>query len=171
MRSALESMKTPLTLVVLLIILVGGFLWGYKQITTPIPPIPPDPCVTISLDGGVLHSNQVTVNVYNAGSVVGRANRVSTALKSKGFIVDTVTNQEDPVQKTTIVGSKTDNPEVKLVASMFKDVEIKGDDRVDNSVDVIIGDTYAGFNSNAATQISVPGGKACLPSQSPTAAA
>lgn len=171
MRSALQAMKTPLTLIVLLIVLVGGFWWGYTQLTTPIPPIPPDPCVTTTLDGNVLKSSQVTVKIYNTGSVVGRASKISTQMKTKGFVVSGVTNAEDPVEQTTIVGSKADNPEVTLVAGMFKDAEIVEDGRVDNSVDVIVGDTYGGFNAQGPTQVAVPEGVACLPSQTPTAAA
>jgi hypothetical protein len=167
-RKVFDIVKTPLTLIILLVILVGGFLWGWKQVTAPIPTTPPAPCVTTKLANSTLQSKQVTVRLYNSGSVAGRATKIATDLKTRGFTVSTIANTDTPVNKTTIIGSKTDNPEVKLVAGMFKDVVIKADGRVDNTVDVIVGDTYGGFNDNGATSIKVSSGVACIPSATAT---
>ncbi|WP_028708780.1 LytR C-terminal domain-containing protein [Propionicicella superfundia] len=171
MRKVFDIVKTPLTLIILLVILVGGFWWGWKQVSAPIPTTPAAPCVTTKLKDNTLHANQVTVRVYNSGSIAGRATKISTELKNKGFKVPTVTNSDDPVEKTTIIGSSADNPEVKLVAGMFKGAQITADGRVDNTVDVVVGDTYGGFNDKGATSIKVSSGVACIPSATPTATA
>lgn len=168
MRKVLARIKTPLTLVVLLVVLFFGFWWGWKQVSAPIPTKPPEPCVTQTLKGGVLQANQVTVRLYNGGSVTGRATKISTDLKAKGFDVTTIANTDEAIEKTVIVGSSADNPEVKLVAGFFKDATIRADQRVDNTVDVLVGDTYGGFNSGAATTIKVAGGVACLPQATAT---
>lgn len=166
MRTVLDAAKTPVTLLVLLAILGFGFWWGWQQVTTPIPPKPPEPCVTQTVPDGVLRASQVTVRVYNGGSVSGRAAKIGVDLRAKGFKVPTVTNTEERIEKTVIVGASADNPEVKLVASFFKDATIKADNRPDHTVDVLVGNQYGGFNANAANSMKVPGNVVCLPKES-----
>lgn len=166
MRKVLDAAKTPATLLVLLATLGFGFWWGWGQLTAPIPAKPPEPCVTQTVAGGVLRANRVTVRVYNGGSVTGRASKIGVELRAKGFKVPTVTNTEERIEKTVIVGATAANPEVKLVASFFKDAIIRADNRPDNTVDVLVGNQYGGFNANAATSIKVPGNVVCLPRES-----
>jgi hypothetical protein len=162
-HKVLGVFKTPLTLILLLVLLIGGFWWGWRQVTAPVPTTPPEPCVVVDLSDGRLHSTQVTVRVYNAGSVGGRASRVATNLRAKGFTVQRVSNWEEAVDKTVVVGAKADNPEVKLVVPFFKEAEVREDGRPDNTVDIIIGNDYPGFNDTAPTSIAVEGKKACVP--------
>ncbi len=168
MRKVLDAAKTPATLLVLLLILGVGFWWGWGQLTAPIPAKPPEPCVTQTV-AGVLRANQVTVRVYNGGSVTGRAAKIGVDLRAKGFKVPTVTNTDERIEKTVIVGAAAANPEVKLVAAFFKDATIRPDNRPDNTVDVLVGNQYGGFNANAPTTIKVPGNVVCLPRESAAA--
>lgn len=171
MRQVFGKLKTPLTLIILLVILFVGFMWGWKQVTAPMPTTPPDPCVNQPVKNGRLTADLVTVRIYNSGNVSGRATKIATDLRAKGFRVTSVSNKEPLIEKTTITGSSENNPEVKLVAGFFADAEIKADGRVDNSVDVVVGNTYGGFNAKAATSIAVEGTQVCLPSPTPTAVA
>lgn len=168
MRKVLQAARTPATLVLLLVLLGVGFWWGWGQVTAPIPTKPPEPCVTQTVAGGVLKANQVTVRVYNGGSVTGRATKIGVDLRAKGFKVPTVTNTEERIEKTVIVGADKNNPEVLLVAAFFKDVTIREDKRPDHTVDVLVGNQYGGFNANAPTTIKVPGNVVCLPKETPT---
>ena len=70
MRETIRVLKTPVTLLVLLAVLLGGAWWGYKSVIAPPPEPPKDPCVMQSVNGGKLKSSQVTVNVYNGSSFV-----------------------------------------------------------------------------------------------------
>ena len=80
-----------------------------------------------------------------------------------GFHTKSAANTSEQVGATTIVGAATDSPEVQLVAGFFVDPQTRGDDRTDGTVDVLLGDSYSGFNDDAPTSIDVPGGVICIP--------
>lgn len=160
-----RQIKTPLTLLVLLGLLLYGGWWGYHKVLEPPPPPPPTPCVPQSVEKGQVRSSQVTVRVFNGGKTRGLAGDVGAGLKSRGFKVTTVANTDQSVAETQIIGAKADNPEVKLVAGFFKKAKIKADGRSDRSVDVLVGDKYGGFNKNAKTTIKVTDKTVCLPSE------
>ncbi|GAA1370906.1 hypothetical protein GCM10009638_01040 [Luteococcus sanguinis] len=138
----------------------------------PPPAAPQTPCVDQSV-GKALTTKQVTVKVYNGGRKTGLAGRVAAQLKAKGFIIGRTANTETRVTTTQIIGANPDNPEVKLVAGFFKGAKISGDDRLDHSVDVLVGQETTGFTASAPTSIAV-NGAVCLPATgtpTPSAAA
>lgn len=161
MRQFIRVVKTPLTLLALTALVAFGGFWGYKNATAEIPPRPAEPCVMTDV-GGVLTPKYVTVRTLNAGLNGGLAKRVSTELRSHGFYILKVNNSEERRSDTVIVGNSKDDPEVKLVAGFFKNVKRAGDGRVDHVVDVLLGDDYAGTQSNPKTKIAVKG-PVCLP--------
>jgi hypothetical protein len=157
--------RTPVTLLILLGVLLYGAWWGYHNVIAPIPPPAPQPCVTQSIAKGQLKSNQVTVSVYNGGDRKGLAADVGRALRGKGFKVLRTANTEENVQKTVIIGADAKSPEVVFVKSFFKDSVVRTDKRVDHSVDVLVGNKYAGFNKGAKTTYEVKSRTVCLPAQ------
>lgn len=164
-----RQVATPLTLLLLLAVLIGGAWWGYKNVIKPIPPAQASPCVTQKV-GDKLTANKVTVNVYNGGYKQGLAGTVSKALKAKGYVIKHVDNTDERVKQTVIVGADVNNPEVKLVAANFKNATVKADQRADHTVDVLVGTEFAGMNPKAPNFIKVPGGEVCLPaSKTPSA--
>jgi len=114
---------------------------------------------------------KVTVNVYNGGEVRGLAGDVASKLAKKGFQVNNPSNTSQAVTTTVIVGANVNNPEVKLVLSMFKKAKARADGRSDRSVDVLVGSKYGGFNDKAKNWIAVSTSTVCLPSTAPTASA
>ena len=70
-----------------------------------------------------------------------------------------------------IVGADPKNPEVLLVKSFFKEALVKGDKRVDRTVDVLVGNKYGGFNKGANRTYTVNADTLCLPSQAKTTSA
>src|SRR5215203_664753 len=96
-----------------------------------------------------LKSSQVTVKVFNGGSKRGLAGDVGRALRDRGFNVIRTTNTAEKISKTVIVGADPKNPEVLLVKGFFKGAVVKGDKRVDHTVDVLVGNKYGGFNKGA----------------------
>jgi len=160
--------RTPITLLVLLGVLLYGAWWGYKNVIQTVPVPPPDPCVTQTLGKGGLRSSQVVVKVYNGGDRKGLAADVSRALRGKGFRVSGTDNTNEKIQKTVIVGADVKNPEVLMVRTFFKDAVLRADGRADHSVDVLVGNKYAGFNKDAKTTYVVKSKTVCLPAPSPT---
>lgn len=166
-RVVLRSLVTPVVLLVLLGGLIGAAWWGYKAVFAPFVGPPPTPCVTKAATA--LSSAEVATRVLNGGFTSGLAGKVGAALESKGFQVVRITNTEERVKKTVVVGRTVDAPEVKLVAGFFTEPELRADGRIDGTVDVLVGSEHQGMNMEAPVQIEVPGGEVCLrPSGSPS---
>ncbi len=160
--------RTPITLLVLLGVLLYGAWWGYRNIIQPVPKIPPPPCVEQTVTKGQLQASQIVVKVYNGGDRRGLAGDVTRLLRRKGFKVTLTTNTVEKIQKTVIVGAGAKNPEVLFVKSFFKDAVVRADKRTDGSVDVLVGNKYGGFNKDAKSTYAVKTKTVCLPSQTPT---
>jgi hypothetical protein len=163
--------RTPITLLILLGVLMWGAWWGYTNILAPVPKIPPPPCVEQTLAKGQLKASQVIIKVYNGGDRRGLAGDVGRSLRNKGFKVTLTTNTVEKISKTVIVGANAKNPEVLFVRSFFKDSVVRADKRNDGSVDVLVGNKYGGFNKDAKTTYTIKSKTACLASQTPTPSA
>lgn len=159
---------TPVVLLLLLGFLFWGASWGWKNLTAPLPEPSPTPCVTVPAK--TITPKNVTIrNVSNGGFTTGLAGRVGAHLKGQGFTILHIRNTEERVAKTVVRGSADNQAALDLVASQFKEAIIEHDDRVDGTVDVLVGTQYAGVNPDALKEISTPGGVNCeYPSPSPT---
>lgn len=158
--------RVPITLLILLGVLLYGANWGFKNVFAEIPPAPPPSCIQQKVPKGQLKADQVTVRVYNGGDKHGLAGDIGRTMRGKGFKVSITTNTKERIKGTVIVGSGAKNPEVLLVHSFFKKATIRVDGRVDGSVDVLVGSTYAGFNKKAKNVINVGEKAVCLPASS-----
>jgi hypothetical protein len=156
--------RTPVTLVILLAVLVYAAYWGYTNVIAPVPPPPPSPCVQQTLPKRQLATKQVYVKVFNGGNSRGLAANVGRALRSAGFKVTATSNTIEKIDDTVIVGAGARDPEVLLAKSFFKGARVRADGRADHSVDVLVGNKYAGFNKNAKKTMSVKADTLCLPS-------
>jgi hypothetical protein len=160
--------RTPVTLLILFGVLLYGAYWGYNNIIKPVPALPPEPCVVQNLPNGQLKTGQVVVRVYNGGDRKGLEADVGRSLRGKGFRVTLTTNTVEKIQKTVIVGADVNNPEVKFVKTFFKESVVRSDQRVDRTVDVLVGNKYGGFDKKAKTTYQVETDTVCLPSQTPS---
>lgn len=156
--------RTPVTLLILLAVLVYAAYWGYTNVIAPVPAPPPTPCVQQTLAKHQLSTKQVYVKVFNGGNSRGLAANVGRSLRGKGFKVTGTTNTIEKIEQTVIVGAGERDPEVLLTKSFFKGATVRADGRADHSVDVLVGNRYGGFNKNAKTSISVSSNTLCLPS-------
>ncbi|MBK8446745.1 MAG: LytR C-terminal domain-containing protein [Micropruina sp.] len=161
MREVVRVVKTPLTLLVLLGLVVFGGWWGLRHATAAIPARAAEPCVMTDV-GNKLTPKHVTVRTLNAGLRGGLAKRASTTLRSYGFYILKVNNSDERMAQTVVVGNSKDDPEVKLVAGFFKNAKRQGDGRVDHVVDVLLGDDFAGYVTDPKKSIAVDG-PVCLP--------
>jgi hypothetical protein len=168
-RKVVRLVSTPLTLAILLGGLVYGAYWGFQQVTAEVEVAPPVACVTQPMTE--LTAAEVTVNVYNAGNQSGLASRIAETLGAAGFRIGHVDNSDESVLALRIIGAASTNPEVRLVASWFVDPEIQADQRVDHTVDIILGlnfDEETGLGAEPLTSLPIPTGQVCLPSISPS---
>lgn len=164
-------LRTPVTLVVLLVVLGYGAWWGYKSVLT-VPVSTANACVSQTLSQ--LVPTQVTVRVLNGGDTKGLASEVARNLKARGYKVTTIGNTDETITTPVIVGATADSPAVMLVASNFTGATTRADNRNDGTVDVLIGANEANLmpSTGYATSVPIPNGTACLPrttsSPSPT---
>ena len=93
MREVVRVVKTPLTLLVLLGLVVFGGWWGLRHATAAIPARAAEPCVMTDV-GNKLTPKHVTVRTLNAGLRGGLAKRASTTLRSYGFYILKVNNSD-----------------------------------------------------------------------------
>lgn len=148
-----------LTLVVAAAIFAFGGITGFRLLTSSADTADPAPTCTNKTvaKGGQLDSNLITVNVYNASTRSGLANRVTINLQTNGFLGGTIGNNESATKpgRVAILTDDPDDPRVRLVAQQFKDkVEFKKPDvTVEGGVIVIVGDDYSGLKKKAPTKI------------------
>lgn len=156
--------KTPLIIGIILVLMFFSYHWAKEIVFPKDRHISQNPCVEIST-GPELLPKQVLVHVYNSGNRTGLAGRQAAALKEKGFNIGNIKNTAREAQNILIIGNAVENLEVKLVASYFKEPKIIADDRIDHSVDVILGNKYAGLSEKPLSGIPNPAGKLCLPTE------
>ena len=159
----LRAIRVPLTLLILLGLLCYGAWWGWTRVVAPTPKAPVEPCIQQNVSKGQLKSSQVTVNVFNGGHKRGLAGDVAKDLNNAKFKIGKVGNTDRSVSGTVIVGAGAKNPEVLLVKGFLKGAKIRVDKRANHSVDVLVGNSYGGFNKKAKTSIAVKGKSVCLP--------
>lgn len=159
-----RTLKTPVTLLVLLVFVALAGKWALDAATAPVPPRPPEPCVMTKV-GPALTPEKVTIRVFNGTETNGLAKRYAATLRADGFVrVVKIGNTPKPdVVKSRLVGFKVDSPEVLLVKQAFKDIEVVADGRADHSVDVVIGKEFAGWSDRANLSVPIPSGQVCLP--------
>jgi hypothetical protein len=156
-----RQLKTPIAFVILLGILAFGGWYGYHLVVTGERPVLPDPCVTVSV--AELKPSNVSVRVYNGGTLRGLATDTGKQLKSAGFIVTSTGNTDRAINDTVIVGYAADSPEVQFVASWFVRATIEADGRQDHSVDILVGEAGGELVANPPQSYVVPSGQACVP--------
>lgn len=160
--------RTPITMVILLVVLVGGAWWGWNSLTSSSE----QNCVEQKLPNNRLVPKQVVVNVYNGGAKAGTAQKTADELRKRGFNVHKVAN-EPRGEKTNIVavrGAAAGSPELRLLLGQLSQVPQKvGDARADHTVDLVVGVKYTGLNNRGVTSIAVPADSTvCLPSVRPS---
>lgn len=171
----IRTIGTPVVLLALLGFLIWGASWGWRNLTAPLPSESPTPCVTTP--ASTVSSANVTIrSVENGGFAQGLAGRVAQHLRNNGFTVLHVRNTDERVAETIIRGNAENEAALELLQSHFFDSVIQHDDRVDGTVDVLVGTTYAGVNQDFKREVNTPEGVTCefqspSPSASPSEAA
>ncbi|NEA35395.1 LytR C-terminal domain-containing protein [Streptomyces sp. SID13031] len=161
--------RTPITMVVLLGVLVGGGWWGWNSLTqSSAEPT----CVDTQMANDRLTPKQVSVNVYNGGAKAGTAAAVAKVLTKRGFHVNKIANEPkgDKVVGVVLRGTTVNAPEMNLIAGQVKGkVKAAADARSDHTVDLVVGVGYPGLRDVGIPSIALPKNSTlCLPSIRPT---
>jgi hypothetical protein len=165
------NIRTPLTLIALVGVLVVGLMVGWRLATKEAPSLrestaSSEPsCEVRQLPAGsTLRAGQVTVNVLNSGTTPNLAGDTMRALTRRGFEGGVTGNAPDGVRAASVL-ILDPNPkasQVRLVARQFgRRIEIRrpAEDADPAAVDIIVGN---GFDSrdldrNAPTSMKVKG--------------
>lgn len=161
--------KTPITLGILVVILVGAAFYGWQAVRAPTTNVGADggpgktpgttaatpPCkkVTQVRKGDRIDAGDVLVNVYNASSVPGLASGTLTALAAKGFQSGLADDAPTGTTATnvTILAKNNQDPAVQLVAQQFTGTVTFSTDDLGSGVDVVLGEQFESVDPQAKT--------------------
>ena len=154
--------KTPVTMLILLVLLLGAAFYGWQTIISPATegdptatgPKPTDKCEQVLQfhRGQLIRSDDIVVNVYNAGSIANLAEDTLNDLKQRGFKSGAFDNAPSRVSATnvTILTQGKLTPQVRLVAKQFKgEVKYARGAPIETGIDIIVGDEFRGIDANA----------------------
>jgi hypothetical protein len=161
-----RRLTTAATLLVLVVVRCVMAVWGLRAATAPIPgetsgssskdPTcgPEDQTVAKYLRRG-----EVTVSVYNAGAISGRAQKTMDLLEGAGFKVGEVKNAPEGVKvpRAAVYSTKADDPADMLVAQALgkKTQVVHSDAELGPGVHVIIGDKFKKLDPRAPKRIEL----------------
>lgn len=160
---------TPVILLGLLGVLLWSASWGWRALTAPLPSASPTPCIT--QEAAVLSPAQVSINVYNGGTTSGLAGRVGNYFEKAGFNLGRIANTEQKITTTVVRGNPDQQAHLDLVVSHFKSAAVEYDERIDGSVDVLVGTEFDDFADKPLAEVQLSTGSTCVvaPSASPSA--
>jgi len=143
---ARRSKRTAITLLIVIGVLAGAFYYASSYWTKGGTKAGAAASCSVTMDPtGQVYPSQVTVNVYNATTRTGLAATAAKSVKSRGFVIGTVSN--DPLKKS-ITGpgeirfGAAGERAAKLVQALVPGSALVKDTRADASVDLVLGGDY-----------------------------
>jgi hypothetical protein len=149
MNAAQARLRSAITLVAMVVLLLGGVAWAWSAVSEPFPEREEAAiCTTRQLvEGDKVYPDQVTVSVLNAGDREGLADRTMTALVDAGLARGELGNapEDSAVNQVQIWSTDLDNPGVRLVKSYLgKSANVVRRDPPLPGVNVIVGEDFPG---------------------------
>jgi len=166
-----RRISSALTLVVAVLVLVGGAAYGATLLLADADTTVEGPTCTDTVvrKGEKLTSNLVTVHVRNASQKSGLANRASLQLQRRGFLAGSIANAPEGVRASgaTILTADPNDDMVRLVAR-----QLRGDVRIqkppvgvalDEGVTLVVGGGYSGLRQAPAAVAATQDVTVCVP--------
>lgn len=150
-----HRLRTAITLIVLLAVVLGGAAWGWSRLTSPAAEEAGGPCTETEVGAGDrVRTDQVVVTVLNAGDRSGLASRTMNDLTDRGFVPGQEANAPDGtrVSRAQIWTDEPRSPAVMLVRDHLGGASVVRRDPVGVGVNVVVGD---GFTRLAAGRRAV----------------
>jgi len=160
-----RALTTGATLVAAAVVLCIMAVWGLRAVTAPIgdDTSSSDTTSCPSQDKTVtqyVRRADVTVSVYNAGDLSGRAQATMDLLERAGFKPGEVKNAPDGVNaaRAVVYSTEADDPAAELVALAFgpKTQVVHSDEELGPGVDVVIGDKFKRLDPGAPNRLKLP---------------
>ncbi|UYM07696.1 LytR C-terminal domain-containing protein [Solicola gregarius] len=159
--------RGAVTLVVLGVLFVVGIVAGFRLVTSPIPELELQndeseaTCKKVTLEpGSKLSRGQVTVDVYNAGSVSGLASQTQRRLSRYDYQRGVIGNADDigiKARNVTIVTEQPDGAMARLLKDQFngKVRVVKDDVATSTSIAIVVGDKFVGLDRESRSSVPV----------------
>jgi hypothetical protein len=162
------GVRSAITLLVLLVLLVAGAAWGFSKAFAPFPGKVDSPlCVPRKIAKGTrVFPADVTVSVYNAGTREGLAGRVMQELTDAGFRegLDGNAKRGVKVAAAEVWASDPKNPAVLLVAGRLgPNVRVVRKAGPGPGVSVLVGDRFRKVVKGKRTVVASHAATICSP--------
>ncbi len=157
-----RRITTAVTLLVLMGVLAGMAVYGFKSLTSPLPGSAATKKTCTGAEKQVeeyLKRSEVQVSVYNAGKREGLAGSTLDQVEAAGFRAGNAGNapKSAEVSRAVVWTTKPNDPAAALVAKAFGKrtlVEVTDTD-LGPGVDVLVGDKFKGLAPNAPRRIKL----------------
>lgn len=162
--------RTALTLAVLVVLLVGGGVWGLGAVTAPFPGSDADEEAAVCTDrrvavGDEITPGDVTVSVYNGGAGDGTAGRTLGRLERRGFGVGETGNAPQRVRRVQVWTPTRGDAAAVLVASHLG-ADIVERDGLGPGTTVVVGPELDGLRRGLRSTTVEVDGTVCSPPES-----
>ncbi|MCW2760679.1 MAG: LytR family transcriptional regulator [Marmoricola sp.] len=166
-----RRLTTALTLLVLLIVLGGMAVFGYRALTSPLPGGQSADKQCSDAEKQVqafLKRSEIQVSVFNAGTREGFAGTTLEKVEEAGFRGGNAGNapKSTKVRRAVVWTTEPDDSAAKLVALAFgrrTHVEVTESD-LGPGIDVLVGDRFKGLDPKAPARIRLPAPvETCVP--------
>lgn len=160
------NLRTPITMLVLLAILLGAAYFGWRTVVSPggdgkddtANPSEKSGCTdrTSFEKGQRFRAGDIRINVYNAGSRSGLAGDTLERLSSRGFKAGVSDNAPDGItaSNVTVMSPTPRAPQVRLVVRQFRGkVEVTTGPSLAPGIDVAVGDNFVGVDASAPKEL------------------
>lgn len=166
---ARARLRSAVTLLALLVLLLVGVAWGWSSMTKPFPESAVTSiCTDTTIEAGTkVYPDQVTVSVANAGSLEGLASRTMQLLVDGGFGRGETSNapSETEVSFAEIWTDDPQSPAVRLLRSKLGPrATVVRRDTTMAGVTVIVGDDFERLRDGRRWVRSQETSQICSPS-------
>ena len=157
-----RRVTTAVTLLVLLVVLGGMAVFGYRALTSPLPggAADDDACSEVEKEvQGFLKRSEVQVSVFNAGTKEGLAGTTLEKVEEAGFRAGNAGNAPTSaeVRRAVVWTTEPNDPAAALVARAFgkrTTVEVTETD-LGPGIDVLVGNRFNGLDPKAPRRIKL----------------
>lgn len=163
------SIKSALTLLTLVALLLIAALWGWQAVTKPLPSSEPAPlCTDVTVNVGTpVFRDQVAVSVYNGSDRNGLAGATMEQLEERGFVGADSDNAPAKINGVEIWSDEPRNAAVRLVARQFKSAKIVSGEELGRGIVVVVGESFKALRTKEVESVTaVEASTFCSPPES-----